>query len=329
MEFVKVIKPGLLTTVQDLGRSAYRVYGVSKSGAMDTLSFRLANLLVGNKEGDAALEVTLIGPKLKFEADGIIAITGGNLSPKLNGEAMTMWKAVSVCKNDVLCFGENRAGCRAYISFAGGIQVPKVMGSRSTFLRGNYGGLEGRALKAGDRFPIGQPQINVKTLVGRRLKVEDTPDFKANGPIRFILGPHDYAFTAESRQKFIATPYQLSNDSDRMGFRLAGETLEHVHGADIISDFITAGTIQVPGSGLPIIHMADCGTSGGYTKMGVIIGVDLPKVAQKKPGDEILFKVVDIKHAQEKLRKQEQLIISLRLTNAMLANDSSIYREIY
>lgn len=318
MEYVSVIKPGLLTTVQDLGRPMYRTSGVSASGAMDPLSLRLANILVGNEESKAALEVTLVGPHLQFRSDGVIAITGGNFSPKLNGRTITMWKALKVNKGDELRFGNYIDGCRAYIAFSGGIQTPKVMGSQSTFIRGSYGGIEGRALKTGDRLPVGISYRKMDDIVGRRIRPEDIPDFVTARPIQLILGPHEQEFTDESLVSFLNQPYSVSNESDRMGYRLQGPVLKHVNKPDIISDFITVGTIQVPGSGQPIIHMADCGTSGGYTKIGVIITTDLSYVAQRKPGDTIMFQPVEIKEAQLQLRKQERLIADLRLANKAL-----------
>lgn len=324
MEFVNVIKPGLFSTIQDLGRSGYRMYGVSVCGAMDSLSLRLANLLVGNAEGEAALEVTLTGPTLEFEADGVIAITGGDLSPMLNQSPVPMWKAVKVKAGDRLQFGQCKVGCRSYIAFSGGIAVPKVMNSRSTFVRGGYGGMEGRPLKAGDRLPLGTPRIASKRVVGRRLPPELIPDFEQERSVRFILGPHDRAFTSQSVEQFLNSKYTVSNEADRMGYRLEGPKLEHVAGADIISDYISIGTIQVPGSGLPIIHMADCGVSGGYTKLGVVIGVDIPYIAQKKPGDTLQFEPIDMHTAQREWQAQEQLISAIKLNNALLEGKISI-----
>jgi len=324
MESVEVIKPGMFTTVQDLGRHSYRTYGISVSGAMDPWSLRLANILVGNDEGEAALEATMIGPKLKFQADGVIAITGGNLSPSINGKFVPMWKALRVRKGDQLDFGSCQDGCRTYISFAGGISVPKVMGSRSTYLRANYGGYEGRALKAGDSVPIGESRFHFDDLYGRKLLPEYIPDYKSSRPVRFIWGPQDKAFSKEVLETFTSTPYTVSNESDRMGYRLQGESLKHITGADIISEFQTAGAIQVPGNGQPIILMADCGTSGGYTKIGCIIGVDMPYIAQKKPGDQILFQAVDVTYAQELWKKQEKLMADLRLCNLVLPAKKSV-----
>lgn len=318
MEYVKVIKPGLLTTVQDLGRHAYQHAGVSACGAMDALSLRLANILVGNHEGEAALEATIVGPQLLFQAEGVIAITGGNLSPSLNGKPVPMWKSIRVYKGDQLRFGWCADGSRAYIAFAGGIQVPPVLGSRSTFIRGQYGGLEGRALKAGDALPTGEARHHFREIAGRTLHPKWIPDYKKERPIRFIWGPQADAFTAKSREVFTTHPYILSNESDRMGYRLQGERLSHKDRADIITDFITAGAIQVPADGQPIILMADCQMSGGYTKIGVIIGVDLPYTAQKKPGDPISFQAVEVTQAQQEWKRQERWLSTLRSNNQMI-----------
>ncbi|MFK9094606.1 biotin-dependent carboxyltransferase family protein [Bacillus salipaludis] len=314
MEFVTVIKPGFLTTVQDLGRRHYRIFGVSVSGVMDSVSFRLANILVGNDLNEAALEVTLVGPRLQFNASSVIAITGADLTPLLNGQPIQMWKALKVQKGDELHFGGCQYGARSYIAFAGGVQVPMVMGSRSTYVRGEYGGIDGRPLKAGDEIPIGTSRFQFSQLHGRRIRPTDLPEFERERPIQFILGPDHQEFTEQSIETFIHSPYIVTNDSDRMGYRLQGAQLEHINGADIISDFITIGTIQVPGSGQPIVHMADCGTSGGYTKLGVVIGADIPYLAQRKPGDRICFEPVEIEEAQEKWKFQEQLISQLELS---------------
>jgi biotin-dependent carboxylase-like uncharacterized protein len=314
MEFVKVIKPGFFTTIQDLGRRASQKFGVSACGAMDPL----ANILVGNDEGEAALEATLIGPRLRFITDGVIAITGGDLSPSINGNPLTMWKSLRVYKDDELSFGGCNYGCRAYISFAGGIEVPKVIGSRSTFIRGNYGGIEGRLLEAGDEIPIGISPINYTKIAGRKLRPDHIPDYKKERLIRFIPGPQTSAFTSDSLDIFTSNPYIVTNESDRMGYRLQGEQLKHVNGADIISDFITVGSIQVPAIGQPIILMADCQISGGYTKIGVIISADIPYIAQKKPRDQIHFQAIEVLDAQELWINQEKFISDLRLVNRML-----------
>lgn len=315
MEFLEIVKPGLLTTIQDLGRKDYQIYGISTCGAMDTFSLRLANILVGNKEEEAGLEITIIGPKIKFIHDGLIAITGADLSPKLNGEAVPLWKSIKVSKGDILDFGPIRYGCRAYMAIAGGIDVPQIMGSKSTFIRGGYGGLEGRSLQKGDTILIQRPKLTTNLLAGRKLPPSYIPNYQEERKVRVILGPQADAFTKEAIQDLISTPYRISSDSDRMGYRLEGTPLTHVVGADILSDFITAGSIQVPGSGQPIVLMADCQVTGGYTKIGVVIRVDLPYLGQKKPGDYVCFEQVEIVEAQKLWKKQEQLLSLMNIAN--------------
>lgn len=316
MECVEVLKPGLLTTVQDLGRGAYQVFGVAASGAMDPLSLRLGNILVGNDPGAACLEATLLGPQLRFCDGRVVAVTGGDLSPQLNGRPMPMWRAVKVQEGDVLSFGARRTGCRAYVAISGGIDVPLVMGSRATFLRARYGGFEGRALKAGDRIPLGRNPVEPARLAGRTLPPGSRPDFGATRPVRFVWGPQDDAFLPESLEMFTSHPYGVSPRSDRMGYRLEGPALRHRTGADIISDYIATGSIQVPGNGQPIVLMADCQMSGGYTKIGVVIGVDIPYMGQRAPGDTITFEAVPVEVAIEKWRRQEAWVDTLRLHNA-------------
>ncbi|SFL53229.1 biotin-dependent carboxylase uncharacterized domain-containing protein [Paenibacillus sp. 1_12] len=318
MADIEVLKPGLLSTVQDLGRTDFRMYGVNTSGAMDRFSLRLANLLVGNRENEAALEVTLIGPHLKFLKDGVIAITGGDLAPRLNGAAIGMWKTILVAEGDILQFGHAKHGCRSYVAINGGINVPLVMGSRSTFVRGGYGGLEGRSLREGDLLDIGTNELQVDRALytGRSLPVSCRPDFVTERPIRFIRGPQANRFIETSMDIFVSESYTILNESDRMGYRLKGTQLVHKSGADIISDTVTIGSIQVPGDGQPIVLMSDCQVTGGYTQIGVVISVDIPYLAQKKPGDSIQFQQIGIEDAQHYWREQERLISLIRMHNA-------------
>jgi antagonist of KipI len=317
MESIKCIKPGMLTTIQDLGRHEYQGYGVPSSGAMDPLSLRLANIIVGNPIHYAALEVTLIGPELIFKGEGIIAITGADLSPKRNGKSISMWRAIHIHDGDILTFGKGINGCRSYIAILGGLRVSEVLGSKSTYLRGQYGGMEGRPLKSGDVIPVipASPEL-IKKVKNRIIPDYNIPNIINNKIIRFIWGPHDSKFTEESIEKFVKSSYMISNHSDRMGYRLQGETLLHRDSADILSEFVAPGTIQVPASGQPILLMTDCQTSGGYTKIGMVIGVDLPIAGQKKPGDSIMFRPITIKEAQEEWKKQEKWLYMLSKNNS-------------
>lgn len=312
MELFKVNKPGLSTTIQDLGRQYFQEQGVPVGGAMDKLSLRLANILVGNDEGEGALEVTLIGPELKFLNDAVISITGADLSPKINGKEVLLWETIEVAKGDILTFGRTKYGCRCYIAIMGGLNVSKVMGSYSTFNRGKFGGLEGRAFRKGDIISLREMR---QYTYKRKLPSEYIPDFKTNQKLRFILGPQAESFIKGTVESFSNHSYTILPDSDRMGYRLNGKSLQHKETADIISEYVIEGSIQVPGDGQPIILMSDCQTTGGYTKLGVVISVDLPFLAQKKPGDKISFEVIDLNESQKLLRKREKFMHLLKLNN--------------
>lgn len=316
MEYVQCVKPGLLTTVQDLGRSHYQHYGISAAGAMDPLSLRIGNILVGNKENTASLEITIMGPELVFMEDTVISITGGDLSPTVNDQPVEMWKSLVVKAGEKLNFGKINIGCRSYIAFAGGIQVPEIMGSSSTFLRGEYGGHDGRALRKGDTLLIGTSPYKTEVLKRRRLPNSYIPDFHSNRPVRIIWGPHDGAFIENSKTMFTNTEYKITSQSDRMGYRLDGQKLIHKESADIISEYIAPGTIQVPANGQPIVLMADCQMSGGYTKIGMVIGADIPYLAQKKPGESITFQAISIQEAQQIWIEQEKWLSVLQLNNS-------------
>jgi antagonist of KipI len=316
MEFIEVIKPGMFTTVQDLGRPDYQRFGIPASGAMDTFSLRVANLLVGNRESEAAIECTLVGPQLKFLHEGIIALTGADLSFTLNGQPLALWKTIRVAPGDILQSGSARHGCRAYMAVGGGLDVPLIMGSSSTFVRGGYGGFQGRSLRAGDLLAANTATpVRQTPMPGRIFPSKYRPDLYEDRPVRFIPGPQAESFMKASMDTLTSHPYILSNESDRMGFRLIGPELIHTSGADIISDYITMGSIQVPGDGQPIVLMSDCQVTGGYTKIGVVIGVDLPYLAQKKPGDSLFFEMTNIEHAQVLWREQEHLFSLLGINN--------------
>lgn len=324
MEYIKCLKPGLLTTIQDLGRPSYQSFGVSVSGAMDPLSLKLANIIVGNPPDYAALEITLLGPEILFKGEGIIAVTGADLSPALNGKAIPMWRAIHIEDGAILKFGKGKNGCRSYLAILGGIDVPAVMGSKATFIRGRYGGIEGRALQSNDYIPIGpfHPKW-MNEVKNRRIPGCYIPNF-SNEVVRFVWGPHDREFEEESKEIFVKGFYQVTNQSDRMGYRLNGDPLVHKKSADILSEFAAPGTIQVPANGKPIILMADCQMSGGYTKIGMVIGTDIPLLAQKKPGDAIKFQPISILQAQEEWKRQMRWLSILAANNLHLSRKTAI-----
>ena len=310
MGAIEVLRGGTLTTVQDQGRKGYLQYGMPRAGAVDSYASRLANLLVANSTQAAVLEATLQGPELIFKEEAVIAVTGADMAPKLDGKQLPMWQAVEVSKGSVLSLGTAKSGLRSYIAVAGGIDVPLVMGSRATYLRGSLGGFKGRALQAGDRLKfLNSEGVDTSLLAKNIDKYQQSLfDYLEEQEIRVILGPQDDHFRAASLETFLSAEYKLDNRADRMGCRLTGPTLEHRQGADIISDGIPLGAIQVPGHGQPIIMLADRQTTGGYAKIATVISVDLPKVAQSKPGDKLEFRAVTVEQAQREFRAREEEI---------------------
>jgi biotin-dependent carboxylase-like uncharacterized protein len=311
MRVFQVLKPGLFTTIQDTGRHGYLKYGVPISGAMDQFSLIAANLLVANNENDACLETTLIGPELQALAEVQIAITGGNCTPRINDHNVPMWQTLTIQKDDFLSFGKMESGCRAYITARGGIDVPLVLGSRSTYVRGGFGGNCGRQLKAGDTIsgfdtkPLPNEYRLPEELISRL-----SNHFKAN----VILGPQAEMFTKKGIETFLSNPYRVTSEADRMGYRLEGPTIEHKDKADIVSDALLPGAIQVPKSGKPILIMKDAQTTGGYPKIAVVIASDLSNLGQAKPGDRMEFSRISISEAHEKALQLHRSLDDLKRT---------------
>ena len=313
VEVIEVQEGGLFTTVQDLGRYGYQRYGVPVAGAVDPFALRVGNVLAGNEEGAAGLEITLAGPRLQFLADAVIAITGGDLAPRLDDEPAATWQAVAVPRGAVLSFGKPRDGQRAYLAIAGGIDLPQVLGSRSTYTRSGLGGLEGRPLRAGDRLAAaGEGQV--AQPVGRTLPAEQVPSYGNSHVLRVVMGPQDDAFTETGIQTFLSAEYTATHQADRVGYRYQGPRIQHKGGADIISDGVPFGAVQVTGDGLPIVLLADRGTTGGYTKIAAVISVDLAGVAQAAPGDKTAFREVTLDEAHRALLEQEEVIQRLKDT---------------
>ena len=309
---IKIVRPGLLTLVQDSGRHGYQQFGVPVSGVMDSLSYRLGNLLVGNPQTHAGLEVTMLGPEIEFLDQMVIAVTGGDLSPVVNKTAIPMWESVIVQKGDTLAFGVLKTGCRSYIAFSGGIDVPLIMGSRSTYTRGNIGGYKGRALRAGDVLGVAGPGYSPAKRRNKKVSKEYIPKYSGGIELRVTMGPQDDCFTPEGIKTFLSGLYTVTNQCDRMGYRLDGEKIRHLNGGDIISDGIAMGAVQVPGHGQPIIMLADRQTTGGYTKIANVVSADLPKIAQAKPGDKVRFTRVTAHQAGQLLREMENKISDIK-----------------
>lgn len=296
---VSVVEPGILTTVQDLGRPGLMRFGVSPGGAIDRGALILGNRLVGNAPETAALEVTLIGPRLRFSGPTIVAITGADLGATVGGVGLPRWEPVALDGDDELLFvpGGGDTGARAYICIAGGIAVEPVMGSRATDLFGQFGGWEGRALRAGDMLPLGEPTVTHDDLLRRRLATAP-PLLDRDAPSQVVLGPQQERFTDEGVATLLSGDFAVSPVSDRMGMRLTGSTITHTRGADLISEGIAHGAIQVPGDGHPIVLLAARQTVGGYPKIATVIGADLDALGQRRPGDPVRFVAVEPEEAR-------------------------------
>ena len=303
MACVEIKKPGWLTTIQDLGRWGLQRYGVSVSGPMDLLSHRLANLLAGNAVDAATLEVTLGGLELVFDGDAWFAATGADLSLTLNGEPVEMNRALHARPGDGLRFGLRRRGARSYLAVAGGFVVPMVLGSRSTHVLSGLGGLKGRPLRAGDRLDIGQQDAPVD----RKPRAAPFAVPEGGTRLRVMPGPHQDRFEALTVERLPTSRYVLSDRSNRVGYRLEGESMPWAAGTtELISTATVPGGVQVPASGQPILLMADCAPTGGYPMIAVVISADVPLAGQLAPGDWLEFVRCTREEAVAALQERER-----------------------
>ncbi len=289
---IEVIKSGLFTTVQDLGRRGYQSYGVGIAGALDPFALSAANLLVGNPESAAGLEITLQGPTLRFHRETIFALAGADLEPRLDGSPIPNWTCALAPSGSVLSFKGRRNGVRAYLAASGGIDVPLVMESRSTYLLGRFGGMEGRPIKTQDQLPLFAPAENYRQLIGRVFPKDSLPSYQRNPTLRVVPGPFEEFFSEEGKEAFLSTPYTITAQSDRMGYRLQGTPISRQKKGELITCGLANGSIQVPPNGQPILLLVDRQTIGGYPIIATMIHADLPLVAQSAPGDELRFSAV-------------------------------------
>jgi antagonist of KipI len=304
---VVVLRPGPFSTVQDLGRTACGSLGVPRGGSMDEPALRLANRLVGNSDDRAAIEITLAGPELRFEEDTWIALTGSRFEATVGGRPVPWGETFVVRARDTLSIGRTLEGTRGIIAVAGGIDLPVVLGSRATCLAGAFGGLDGRALKAGDRLRFASPG---RGRVHRRLRSATWPAYSTDCELRVIAGPEADRFPDIARHDFFSANYAVSSRSDRTGLRLEGARVEHCGSAEVLPEGMVAGAVQVPADGLPIILGADCPVTGGYVKIATVITADVWRVAQAKPGDRVRFVEVRVEEARALYRRQEELLRS-------------------
>lgn len=337
MNSIEIVHSGFFTSVQDLGRYGFQKYGVVVSGAMDTFALRIANLLVGNEETAAALEMTLIGSSLRFHQDTLIAICGGNLSPTIDEQPVPEWRPVYIKKGAILRFSQHSEGCRSYLALGGALRVPKILNSSSTYLRAKLGGFQGRVLKKNDILqlgslsPLGRKLTNSLALtigndsfkgVSWAVSPNIFPKYKLNPTIRVLSGPQLNHFSTESKARFFNDFFLVTTQSDRMGYRLEGPILKMSRTLEMISEAVSGGTIQVPPDGNPIILLADRQTTGGYPKIAQIATIDLPVIAQVKPGEKIRFQEISLQEAQKLLMVKER---DIQLLKQALAIREEVY----
>ncbi|MBQ1251051.1 MAG: biotin-dependent carboxyltransferase family protein [Clostridia bacterium] len=303
---IKVISPGLLTTLQDGGRYGYQQFGVPVCGAMDRYSLNLANMLAGNDPDEGALEITYMGPTLRFDSGCTFALCGGRFEARLDGQPLEMARAYAAAPGSTLEIGAVKEGFRGYLAISGGFAVEPVLGSRSTYLKGGFGGLHGRKLQKDDELPLRNPSLWLP-FMDQRVYEADTWRYPLEKrAVRVVLGPQEERFSAKGIETFLSSEYTVTQESDRMGYRLDGQAIEYAEGCDgnIISDGIVMGAVQVP-SGKPIIMMADRQTTGGYSKIATVITADLPLLAQMQAGGKVCFAVVTPQEAARIRRKQQ------------------------
>ncbi len=318
---IRVRQPGLLTTVQDGGRIGDYALGMPPSGAMDSFSYRVGNYLVGNEDGAAGLEITYFGPELEFTEDAVIALTGAEIPPKINGEECPTWEALQIKAGDVLTFDYLKNGARSYLSVAGGIDVPEFLGSRATYTLIGLGGFEGRALAKGDEVGIGVSNGS-SSCVGKKVDDEYIPRFGRETELRVIIGLASYRLTEESMEEFLSVEWTVTPDADRIGYRYRGGELRFVEReqpagagsdpANVVDFGYPVGSIQVPGGVEPIVLLNDAVTGGGYATIGTVISVDRGRLAQTKTNDKTKFVSVTLEEALRARKELRERLAAIR-----------------
>jgi biotin-dependent carboxylase-like uncharacterized protein len=308
---IRVKSPGLLTTVQDTGRFGEYDIGMPPSGAMDVFSYQVGNYLVGNGDGAAGLEITYFGPELEFTEDAVVAVTGAEMPPKINGEEAPTWETLQVREGDVLSFDYLKNGARSYLAVAGGVDVPVFMHSRSTYTLIGLGGHEGRALKEGDELGLGEARNgearNGEARIGKRVEEGHIPRYTKETELRVIIGLASYRLTEESMREFLNVEWTVTPDADRVGYRYRGGELGFVEReqpagagsdpANVVDFGYPIGSIQVPGGVEPIVLMNDAVTGGGYATIGTVISADRDRLAQSKTNDKTRFRSIELEEA--------------------------------
>ena len=326
---IRVLSPGWLTSVQDSGRIGYAAIGVGRAGAMDDVALRLANALVGNAENTAALEITLRGPRLRFDADALIALTGAVIDARCATQEIPQWRPVWIPAGGEVDLGSMRRGARSYLAIAGGIDVAPALCSRSTDINAALGPFSGRGLVAGDDVPIGDERLGFprNALGGRppgdraghdgiaaaHWSLDPQPWFDAHGdkPVALARGNHFEHLDASSRRALFAREFRVGNESNRVGYRLEGGKLRLEAPLELVSEGVVPGTMQLPPNGNPIVLMAEAPTTGGYPRIGMVATVDLPRLAQRRPGDHVRFVETSLAEAQTRYLQRERALAAL------------------
>lgn len=307
---IRILKPGLLTSVQDLGRAGFQQYGIVVGGALDTFAARVANAIIGNHENDAVLEMAQTGPELQFTEDTLVAWTGGDFEAAIGQEPLPRDRAVRVAAGETIRFGVARTGLRAWLAVAGGVDVPLVMGSRTTYRRANLGGHEGRPLRAGDELKTlalpeaGRALLRALQAEGRRAtKWTVRPDTMGKpapaGTVRALPGPEWEWFTDGAQRDFFSAEWTATREADRMGVRLQGPALTPVKPREMISAAVNTGVVQVPPAGQPIVLLPSRQSIGGYPRLAAVAGVDIGRFAQLRPGEKVRFEKIRVSTAHE------------------------------
>ena len=302
---LKVVVPGMHTSIQDLGRYGHQAFGVPVSGALDLVNHRLANRIAGNADDAPTLEILFQGPTLEVMAESArVAVAGGGAEIELMGDhpsCLGGWRSASLRRGQRFRVSKLGEAACCYLAVEGGFEVERCLGSASTYARGGFGGLEGRALRAGDLVPLARERASERAERG----LAEPPPAGREQPIRIVFGPQQDHFTEVALERLVSEQFAVSKHADRMGMRLDGPPLAHRDGYNIVSDGIATGAIQVPGSGQPILLLADHQTTGGYPKIATVISADIPVVARRKPGDIVRFSAVDVAEAERLCREQE------------------------
>ncbi|PXV53248.1 antagonist of KipI [Dyella jiangningensis] len=314
---VEVIKPGLLSSLQDGGRSGYAHLGLGRAGVMDEPAWRLANALVGNDANEAALEITLAGPTLRLQRDAVVALTGGIIDARADGQPLPPWTTCFLPAGTPLRLGGMRHGCRSYLAIRGGFAVAPVLGSRSTDLHARTGPLDGRALQAGDVIDTGNAEHapwfrSRRTVQALRWGLDPQPwlDY-ARAPLALLRGHHYDALDVPSQRALFTQRFAVSKDSNRTGCRMDGAPLQLSHPLELISEATLPGTLQLPPSGQPILLLAEAPVTGGYPRIGQLAVVDLPRIAQRRPGDAVCFETIAMDDALQRLRARNDALQQL------------------